>query len=331
MYRHLLVPLDGSDLSIQIVGQSIEFARTLGARITFFHAAPRGVAAMTGEEVIWNTAGEADSGASQVLAKAEAAARAHDVPCRTVGVVDDKPYEAILTAARDAGCDLIYMASHGRASNLGMMIGSQTIRVLTHTEIPVLVAATRNPDSTARALGVIRDEHRSLAAVMHAWIHLLQGARADGKHPERELLRAIVFYIRDFPVTQHHPKEDDYLFRRLRERTSSVDAELDELQRQHERDHQMVAELSALVEQVPLDLTKLEEAVQRYARFIWDHMGREEGVILPAAQRYLSKEDWIDIDRAFASNNDPRFSGETELQYGRLLGRIVELSKRERR
>jgi nucleotide-binding universal stress UspA family protein/hemerythrin-like domain-containing protein len=329
MYRHLLVPLDGSDLSIQIVGQSIEFARTLGARITFFHAAPRGVAAMTGEDVVWSTVSTGEG--SEVLAKAEAAARAHDVPCRTVGVVDDKPYEAILNAARDAGCDLIYMASHGRASSLGMMIGSQTIRVLTHTEIPVLVAATRNPEPTARALGIIRDEHRSLAAVLHAWIHLLQGARADGKHPERELLRAIVYYIRDFPLTQHHPKEDDYLFQRLRQRTSSVNAELDELQRQHERDHQMVAELAALVEQVPLDLAKLEDAVQRYARFIWDHMGREEGVILPAAQRYLSNEDWIDIDQAFASNNDPRFSGETDLQYRRLLGRIVSLAKRERR
>jgi len=331
MYRHMLVPLDGSDLSIQIVGQSIEFARTLGARITFFHAAPREVAAMTGEDVVWKTGGASGSGSSDVLAKAEAAARAHDVPCRTVGVIDDKPHEAILAAARDGGCDLIYMASHGRASSLGMMIGSQTIRVLTHTEIPVLVAATRNPDSTARALGVIRDEHRSLAAVMHAWIHLLQGARADGKHPERELLRAIVFYIRDFPLTQHHPKEDDYLFRRLRQRTSSVDAELDELQRQHERDHQMVAELAALVEQVPLDLAKLDDAVQRYARFIWDHMGREEAVILPAAQRYLSDTDWVDIDQAFASNTDPRFSGETELQYRRLLGRIVEMAKRERR
>lgn len=332
MYRHLLVPLDGSDLSIQIVGQAVEFARTLGARITFFHAAPRRIApAITGEEVVWATSGrvahELDGRASELLAKAQAAARAQEVPCSIVGTIDDKPYEAILGAARDAGCDLIYMASHGRASSIGMMLGSQTLKVLAHTEIPVLVAATRNPDSTARAIGIIRDEHRSLAAVLHGWIHLMETARTEGKAPDGTLLRAIIRYIRDFPVALHHPKEDDYLFRRLRERTSKVDAELEELQRQHERDHQMVAELAALIEQDPVDLARLDEAVQGYARFIWDHMGREEGVILPAAQRYLTDEDWSEIDRAFASNNDPRFSGDADLQYRRLFARIVELAR----
>ncbi len=127
-------------------------------------------------------------------------------------------------------------------------------------------------------------------------------------------------------MTLHHPKEDDYLFRRLRKRTSSVDAELDELQRQHERDHQLVAELAELVERDPVDLEVLEQAVSRYARFMWDHMGREEGVILPAAQKFLTAEDWAEIDRVFASNLDPRFAGDTDMQYRRLFSRIVSLA-----
>ena len=57
-----------------------------------------------------------------------------------------------------------------------------------------------------------------------------------------------------------------------------------------------------------IDLATLEQAVSRYAQFIWDHMGREEGVILPAAQKYLTDEDWAAIDGAFATNNDPRFA-----------------------
>ena len=61
-------------------------------------------------------------------------------------------------------------------------------------------------------------------------------------------MRAIVRYIQDFPLTLHHPKEDEYLFKRLRDRTTAVNADLDELERQHERDHQLVAELAALVE-----------------------------------------------------------------------------------
>jgi len=332
MYRHLLVPIDGTDLSTQIIGQAVEFSRTLGARVTFFHAVPDHASSLRGEaEVVWSTspgdfAYAFEGRARELLAKAESAARAQGVPCSAASVISDKPYEAILSIARSAGCDLIYMASHGRRSSLGMMLGSQTLKVLMQTEIPVLVAATTNPAVPARALGIIRDEHRSLAAVLHAWMHLLSTARADGKQPDVVLMRAMVRYLKDFPVALHHPKEDDYLFRRLRERTSSVDAELDELERQHVRDHQLVAELATLVAGDSVDIARLETAVSHYARFIWDHMGREEGVILPAAQRYLTDDDWVAIDDAFESNNDPRFAGDTDMQYRRLFSRIVNLA-----
>ena len=75
-----------------------------------------------------------------------------------------------------------------------------------------------------------------------------------------------------------------------------------------------------------VDLDALEQAVSRYSRFIWDHMGREEGVILPAAQKFLAVEDWAEIDRAFASNSDPRFAGDTDMQYRRLFARIISLT-----
>jgi nucleotide-binding universal stress UspA family protein/hemerythrin-like domain-containing protein len=334
MYRHLLVPLDGSDLSIQIVGQSVEFARTLGARITFFHAVPDQAASLRSEsEVVWSISpgeyGYAFEGrARELLAKAESAARALGVPCSAASAVSDKPYDAILGAARDSGCDLIYMASHGRASNLGMILGSQTLKVLMQTEIPVLVAATGNPAAPARAIGIIRDEHRSLAAVLHAWMHLIGKARSEGKRPDAALMRAIVRYIQEFPVALHHPKEDEQLFRKLRERTSALDAELDELQRQHDRDRQLVAELAALVQDDRADIAAVEAAVQRYASFIWEHLGREEGVILPAAQKHLKDEDWAEIDAAFASNRDPRFGGDTDMQYRRLFSRIMNLATR---
>jgi nucleotide-binding universal stress UspA family protein len=229
MYRHLFVPIDGTDLSTQIVGQSVEFARTLGARITFFHAVPDHAASLRGEaEVVWSTSPNEfvyafEGRARELLAKAESAARALGVPCSAASAVSDKPYEAILQAAREAGCDLIYMASHGRRSNIGMMLGSQTLKVLMQTEIPVLVAATGNPAAPARAIGIIRDEHRSLAAVLHAWAHLIAKARSDGTRPDRALMGAIVRYIQEFPVALHHPKEDDHLFRKLRERTSLLD------------------------------------------------------------------------------------------------------------
>ena len=335
MYRHLLVPVDGTDLSTETVGRAVEFAFTLGARITFFHARPDHSASIFGEADVVRLAAPADyayayEGRSrEFLSKAESAARARGVSCESLSTVSDAPYQAIIGAARDAGCDLIFMASHGRRSNLGMMIGSQTLKVLVNAGIPVLVSATANPTMASRVIGIIRDEHRSLSAVLHAWMHLMAAARSHDLKPDPALMRAIVGYLHRFPVAQHHPKEDEYLFRKLRERTTEANAELDELERQHTRDRQLVEDLAAMVEDLANGLTDVagvQEAVGRYAKFVWEHLGREEGVILPLAERVLTSEDWAEIDAAFADNRDPRFGGDTEAEFRRLFSRIVNLA-----
>ena len=70
----------------------------------------------------------------------------------------------------------------------------------------------------------------------------------------------------------------------------------------------------------------LQEAVSAYATFIWEHMGREEGVILPAAQRYLTDADWIEINTAFSGNSDPRFGSDADTEFRHLFSRIVNLA-----
>lgn len=336
MYRHLLVPIDGTDLSTETISRAVEFARTLGARITFFHAQPDYSASYLGDAEIIRVTSPGDYAyafqgrARELLAKAESAARARGVPCDSSSTVSDTPYQAIVDAARQAGCDLIFMASHGRRSQIGMMLGSQTLKVLLNSDIPVLVSATSNPTVPFHAIGIIRDEHRSLAAVLHAWLHMLKTAKAQGNTPDASLMEAMVHYIRTFPVALHHPKEEEYLFRKLRERTSEVNADLDELEHQHERDEQLVAELADTVKrhaggEAPID--EVEEAVSRYATFIWEHLGREEGVILPAAQRYLTEADWNEINAAFSENRDPRFGADTDAEYRRLFSRIVNLAQ----
>jgi nucleotide-binding universal stress UspA family protein/hemerythrin-like domain-containing protein len=330
MYRHLLVPIDGSDLSIETVGRAAEFARSLGARITFFHAQPDHAATLLGEaDVVRLTSPEEfeyafEGRTREILAKAESAARAMGVPCDSRSAVSNSPHEAIVAAARAAGCDLIFMASRGRRI-FNTMIGSQTLKVLAHAGMPVHVCATSPPAVAARAIGIIRDEHRSLGAVLHAWMHLMSKARRTGGAPDARLMRSMVRYLREFPVALHHPKEDEYLFDRLRQRTGEVDAELDELERQHERDRVWVGELEALVERVAADGTAaagLEQSLGRYATFIWEHLGREEGVILPAAERHLTLEDWTALATAFAANGDPRFA-ESDAEYRQLFSRIV--------
>jgi nucleotide-binding universal stress UspA family protein/hemerythrin-like domain-containing protein len=340
VYRHLLVPIDGTDLSIEVVGNAVALARPLGARITFFHASEDHAASLRGEaEVVRLTSRDdydyAFTGRPrELLAKAEAAARAFGVPCASLQAVDDKPAQAIVSAAREAGCDLIFMASHGGRGRLGMAYASETFDVLMKSGLPVLVAATHEPSAAARAIGIVRDEHRSLAAVLHAWMHALASAREEDRAVDLPLMRAILRYVRAFPLALHHPKEEQYLFRRLRERTPVVNAELDELERQHERDHQLVDEIATLVdalddagEPTRASMTRtLEEAVGRYATFLWEHMGREEGVILPAAQRHLDAHDWAEIDAAFAENADPRFGSEADRDFRHLFSRIVNLA-----
>ena len=256
MYRHLLVPIDATDLSIEVVSDAVGLARSLGARITFFHAAKDpSVSLFNDAEVVRAVSPEkyayAYTGkARELLAKAEAAARAFSVPCDSIQRTSDKAADAIVEAAHETSCDLIFMASHGRRSKLGMALASETLSVLMNAGLPVLVAATGDPRPPAHAIGVIRDEHRSLAAVLHAWMHELAASRTAMKVPDARLVRAMLLYIERFPMAQHHPKEEQYLFARLRQRTTSVNAELDELERQHVHDRELVSGLGIEVDSV---------------------------------------------------------------------------------
>src|SRR6516165_8919608 len=244
MYRHLLVPLDDSPLSVESVRHAVELARALGAKVTFFHANADygGTSIGALERVIApatfndNVAGEARA----IIAKAEVVARealvAYDSPIAT----SDRPHEAILDAAEARGCDLIFMASHGRRGVKGLMLGSQTQKVLQHTTIPVLVSTVESNQPTQAMmapLSVIRDEHRSVAAIVYGMEFVVRQAREQGKPPSFPLLRAMVHYIKAFPETQHHPKEDAYLFAKLRSRTPEFNDTLDDLQRQHVEGH----------------------------------------------------------------------------------------------
>jgi hemerythrin-like domain-containing protein len=223
------------------------------------------------------------------------------------------------------------MASHGHRGKLGMAFASETLSVLMNSGLPVLVSSTGELPPRARAIGIIRDEHRALAAVMHAWLQALNEARRAGAAADPARMRSIVQYLQQFPMHVHHPKEEAQLFARLRERTTHCNAELDELERQHERDAQLVAALAQQVNALAAAdhgarvaaTVALHDAVSRYADFLWDHLGREEGVILPAAQRHLLPADWQAIDRAFAQNRDPLSGADLDAALRHLFARIV--------
>lgn len=340
MYRHLLVPLDQTDLSIQVVGNAVAFARTLGARVTFFHALDDGNRSLRGELDVLRLTSPADydyaaSGRMrELLVKAEAAARAAGVPCEAAWAASSRPADAIATAARERGCDLVFMASHGHGGRLGMAFASRTLDVIARSGVAVLVSEVGEPGLPARAIAVIRDEHRAIAAALHTWIELLARARRSDAPADAQAMRTILDYLRGFPEQLHHPKEEEYLFARLRERTHAVDADLDELERQHARDRELAEELAAAVNALASAADTgaavrasrdLETLVGRYADFHWDHMGREESAILPAARQHLTAGDWEDIDAAFTHDEAIALHGPVDEAYHRLIARIAAL------
>ncbi|MBI5921601.1 MAG: universal stress protein [Betaproteobacteria bacterium] len=145
MFKHILVPTDGSALSNDAIKRAIAFAKEANAKITFFYAKPDYPVAFYGEGALIDPstpekfAQMADKQAQEILAAAAEEANAAGVGNASISSVSDVPYEAIIEAANTAACDLIFMASHGRRGFSGLLLGSETQKVLTHSKVPVLV------------------------------------------------------------------------------------------------------------------------------------------------------------------------------------------------
>jgi nucleotide-binding universal stress UspA family protein len=143
MYKHILIPTDGSQLSKKAVDHGIGLAKALNAKVTAvtvsepFHifAVEPGMVTDTPDEYKKRIAALA----TKYLKAAKDAATAASVPCDVVQVEHEHPYETIIDTARKRGCDAIVMASHGRRGVSAVVLGSETVKVLTHSTTPVVV------------------------------------------------------------------------------------------------------------------------------------------------------------------------------------------------
>ncbi|MCB1889054.1 MAG: universal stress protein [Rhodocyclaceae bacterium] len=145
MFKNILVPTDGSDLSNGTVRRAVSFAQEAGAQVVFFYAQPDFPMPIYGEGALIDPTppeqfAEASSKeADAILKQARAIAEDAGVTALTDTAVNELPYEAIIEAANRHACDLIFMASHGRRGLASLLLGSETQKVLTHSTIPVLV------------------------------------------------------------------------------------------------------------------------------------------------------------------------------------------------
>ncbi|PRC93473.1 universal stress protein [Solimicrobium silvestre] len=143
MFKHILVPTDGSEISKRVVRDCIKFAKEINAEVIGFTAMPEYSVYAYEAEVLLDAmeqfTNQCIANATRNLDDIKAVAKEFGVKCETYYLTSDFPYAAIIQAAQDKNCDLIAMAAHGRKGIKGILLGSETQKVLTHCQIPVLV------------------------------------------------------------------------------------------------------------------------------------------------------------------------------------------------
>jgi nucleotide-binding universal stress UspA family protein len=143
MFKHVLLPTDGSPVSDDAIRMGIQLAKSVNAKVTGFHVMPEFHIVTYKTEMLEDTrkefARDSKAHAAHYLGAIEKAAKTAGVPCDTATATNDHPYEAIIKAAKRRKCDLIVMASHGRRGVRAILLGGETQKVLTNSHIPVLV------------------------------------------------------------------------------------------------------------------------------------------------------------------------------------------------
>lgn len=180
------------------------------------------------------------------------------------------------------------------------------------------------------ALTVMNDEHQAIAAMLRSLSMLVAQARRDHAAPDFHLLRAMLFYLDEFPERLHHAKETRLLFPVMRHRCPELGSVLERLEADHTRGEAAIREVEhALLAFEMLGESRrdaFEQAVQRYVGAYLHHMAIEETQVLPVARERFTAADWAELDAAFSVNKDPLTGHAAPEEYRALFSRIVALA-----
>ena len=180
---------------------------------------------------------------------------------------------------------------------------------------------------THSALRIIREEHRALGAMLRSIPMLLAESRRTGVPPDFAALRAMLFYVDEFPEQRHHRIESELLFPKLRARSPLARGLLDQLDAEHARSGLLVREIAHALTAFELignaRRATFEARIGHYVEFYLRHMALEEREILPLASQTLTAIDWQELDRAFESNRDPLTGHAADADYRALFTKIL--------
>ncbi|KVA23530.1 universal stress protein [Burkholderia cepacia] len=311
MYRHLLVTVDGAPGGIDAIGHALELARAVGARVTFLLAGAAPASRLSGARL------------PEHGAKVEAAARAQGLSHAIAGAGlpgaghpgDGDAAPAALAA--ELGCDLIGVAALPHDADAAAC--AQRRHLLATSGVPVLVCTSRRTPAEARVMARCLDAHRAVGELLHALMALgvdvdaqqqrqasdaQRGLMATDAHADVPLRRAAdaqraLASLAALQRARVGTAAEAQLFAALRVRAECVAAELDELDRQRQRDAQALDALERIAAD-GLPSAAFDAALARYAHGAFEQMGRMEGVIFPAARRYLGDADWAGLDDPLA-------------------------------
>ncbi|WP_049102610.1 universal stress protein, partial [Burkholderia cenocepacia] len=291
MYRHLLVTVDDAPGGIDAIGDALELARAVGARVTFVLPAATPDSRLSGARLPGHGA------------KVEAAARAQGL---SHGIAGAGQPGAGHPGAGDAspgvlagelGCDLIGVAA--LPPDADAVARAQRRQLLATSGVPVLVCPSRRAPAAARVIARCLDAHRMAGGLLHALAAL--GDATNEPHRQAADARRALAALAALQNARFGTATEARLFAALRVRAECVAAELDELDRQRQRDTHALGALARLAED-GLPSAAFDAALARYAHGAFEQMGRIEGVIFPAARRYLGDADWTGLDEPPADN-----------------------------
>jgi hemerythrin-like domain-containing protein len=177
------------------------------------------------------------------------------------------------------------------------------------------------------ALKIIQDEHQALAAMLHSLVMMAKRSTKETTAGDFEVIRAMLFYITEFPEKLHHKKESESLFPLVAARSPEVRQVIKELDEQHDQGERAVSHLMNLLiawemmgeSRRPTFLNTIE----KYRDFYMDHMRTEMNVVIPVAQAVLSHDDWALLDSVFEANQDPMIGHQPTKEFERLFTQIL--------
>lgn len=187
--------------------------------------------------------------------------------------------------------------------------------------------ASTTPDGRGACLRTLLAEHAALASMLKSVLLMVE--RGPGDDPERffDVVRAMLFYVDEFPEKLHHPKESNFLFPRVAQLAPELLPTLDKLEQDHlQGEHSIRTLQHHLVAWEMLgDSRRLhfEDAARQYVSFYLEHMRLEEAHVLPAATALFTPDDWKQLDAAFGGTRDPFAGASLEAVYNRMFTKIV--------